>query len=199
MFPWRVLSAQPSPFQALITITKTTENSGARKWKYFHFWIRLSKSFCSSLPCFLCSSAALESLLTEAKASSLSRARAPPQQKISWQDIPFLWLKMGSHWNSIKSYCKQLGLFMGGKRDKKIRRGGEMVKYWQGISWYGVLIQWTPPVMATNIWRHPTVSFTWKHWRLGNVPRYSWFLHIWGGWKIKCGWWKELTLIDWLG
>ena len=69
-FPWRVLSAQPSPFQALITITKTAENSGTRKWKYFHFWIQLSKSFCSSLPCFLCSSAALESLHTEAKASS---------------------------------------------------------------------------------------------------------------------------------
>ena len=31
LFPWRVLSAQPSPFQALIKITKTAENSGARK------------------------------------------------------------------------------------------------------------------------------------------------------------------------
>ena len=31
LFPWRVLSAQTSPFQALITITKTAENSGARK------------------------------------------------------------------------------------------------------------------------------------------------------------------------
>ena len=83
-FPWRVLSAQPSPFQALITITKTAENSGARKWKYFHFWIQLSKSFCSSLPCFLCSSAALESLHTEAKASSLVVCQSSHLTLLPW-------------------------------------------------------------------------------------------------------------------
>ena len=52
IFRWRVLSAQPSPYQALITKTKTAEYSGARKRKYFHFWIILSKSFCSSLSLF---------------------------------------------------------------------------------------------------------------------------------------------------
>ena len=50
----------------------------------FTFESNLSKSFCSSLPCFLCSSAALESLHTEAMASSLVMCQSSHLTLLPW-------------------------------------------------------------------------------------------------------------------
>ena len=72
-FIWtlRVLSAPPSPHQALNRKTKTTENYDAErgKWKDFHFHKQKQKfqTLLSSSPLLL---HALKSLHTEAKASS---------------------------------------------------------------------------------------------------------------------------------
>ena len=52
----------------------------------FTFESNLSKSFCSSLPCFLCSSAALESLHTEAKASSLVVCQSKGTSSLGWDE-----------------------------------------------------------------------------------------------------------------